>query len=81
MKVDAHRNIQPGTVYKGLQPVPADVVQSTYNGLYIPAPLLRGSVDTKVSHSFWRFPVLSGRDIIPLRLLILQVEQIRNKFS
>ncbi|KAM7535264.1 hypothetical protein Aperf_G00000100815 [Anoplocephala perfoliata] len=47
MKVDAFRNIQPGTVYKGLQPVPADIVQSTYNGLYIPAPLLRGSVDTK----------------------------------
>ncbi|VDM19090.1 unnamed protein product [Hydatigera taeniaeformis] len=47
MKVDAYRNIQPGTVYKGLKPVPAEVVQSNYNGLYIPAGLLRGSDYTK----------------------------------
>uniref|UniRef100_A0A158QEX1 Serine/threonine-protein kinase tousled-like 2 n=1 Tax=Hymenolepis diminuta TaxID=6216 RepID=A0A158QEX1_HYMDI len=46
MKVDAYRNIQPGTVYKGLKPVPADVVQANYNGLYIPAGLVRGSVAT-----------------------------------
>lgn len=52
MKVDAYRNIQPGTVYKGLKPVPADVVQANYNGLYIPAGLVRGSVATPVSHYF-----------------------------
>ncbi|VDD82849.1 unnamed protein product [Mesocestoides corti] len=48
MKVDAFKNIQSGTVYKGLRPVPYEVVQSNYNGLYIPSALLRGSVHTKV---------------------------------
>uniref|UniRef100_A0A5K3FB92 5'-nucleotidase domain-containing protein 3 n=2 Tax=Mesocestoides corti TaxID=53468 RepID=A0A5K3FB92_MESCO len=47
MKVDAFKNIQSGTVYKGLRPVPYEVVQSNYNGLYIPSALLRGSVHTK----------------------------------
>ncbi|VDO04019.1 unnamed protein product [Rodentolepis nana] len=46
MKVDGYRNIQPGTVYKGLKPVPADVVQANYKGLYIPSGLVRGSVAT-----------------------------------
>lgn len=52
MKVDAYRNIQPTTVYKGLKQVPPEVVEATYNGLYIPAALLRGSVHTKVTHAF-----------------------------
>ncbi len=48
MKVDAFNNVQPDTVYKGLQPVPLDVVEATYSGLYIPSALLRGNLRTEV---------------------------------
>lgn len=49
MKVDAYRNIQPGTVFKGHKPVPVEVVLANYNGYYILAGLVRGSVSTPVS--------------------------------
>ncbi|KAK2145597.1 hypothetical protein LSH36_669g01023 [Paralvinella palmiformis] len=36
LKIDAFHNIQMGTVYRGLEPVPDDEVYKSYNGTHVP---------------------------------------------
>nr|XP_027201154.1 5'-nucleotidase domain-containing protein 3-like [Dermatophagoides pteronyssinus] len=42
MKIDTFHQIQLGSVYRGLSPVPSDEIIRLYNGLYIPRQYIRG---------------------------------------
>lgn len=42
MKIDTFHQIQLGSVYRGLSPVPNEEILSVYNGLYIPRRFIRG---------------------------------------
>lgn len=42
MKIDTFHQIQLGSVYRGLSPVPNDEIYRLYNGLYIPRKFIRG---------------------------------------
>jgi hypothetical protein len=43
MKIDSFHQIQLGSVYRGLTPVPDDEVLKIYNGSYIPQRLIRAT--------------------------------------
>lgn len=42
MKIDTFHQIQLGSVYRGLSPVPSYEIIRLYNGLYIPRQYIRG---------------------------------------
>jgi hypothetical protein len=51
MKIDSFHQIQLGSVYRGLTPVPDDEVLQIYNGSYIPQRLIRATGEVRNYYS------------------------------